>query len=327
MNERARYRSLFWPILLIGVGIFWLLSNFGYLNINNVYQLWRLWPLLLIVGGLDILIGRRVPAFGAIMGLLVVAVVAVVLFSGFQLPGATGTAKAITERFHAPIDQAKTASLDLNFWSDPVTIKSVKDSTEIMDAQITHVGNVNFDVSGTTTKTIRLSHSSDFSPDFFFSDNRRTDVTLSGAIPLELNLDTGSGSSQMDLTGLNLAGLELHSGSGSVRMTLPASKVNSPAKIDSGSGSVNLTLPTGISVDLSVDSGSGSVQIHLPSDAAVHIDLADKGSGSVNMPSGLTQISGHQGEEGVWESAGYASAANQIKLTLRSGSGSVSISR
>lgn len=329
MNERMRYRSLFWPIILIGVGILWLLSNLGYVSLTNISQLWRLWPVLLIVAGLDILIGRRTPAIGFILGLLVVAAVGVFLFSGIQFPGVTGTSQVVTETFQAPIDQAKAAAVDLQFWSDPVTLNGQASSSNIIDTQITHSGKVDFSQSGTTTKTIRLSHTGDFPPDFLFSttSNRHTDVSLTSAIPLDLSIHTGSGSSQLDLRDLNLSNLQLQSGSGSMQITLPASKVTSPASLHSGSGAIDLTLPAGSSLDLNIDSGSGSVQIQLPANTGVHINLAHKGSGSVNFPSGLMQLSGARGDEGTWETPGYASAANKINLTIHSGSGSVNINQ
>ena len=57
--ERQGYRSLFWPIILIGVGLIWLLGNFGIISGANLAVLFRLWPLALIVIGLDLLFGRQ----------------------------------------------------------------------------------------------------------------------------------------------------------------------------------------------------------------------------------------------------------------------------
>ena len=51
--------DLFWPIILIGAGIIFLLSNLGVITGNPWPILWNLWPVLLIVIGLDILFGRR----------------------------------------------------------------------------------------------------------------------------------------------------------------------------------------------------------------------------------------------------------------------------
>jgi hypothetical protein len=46
-------------VILIAVGIIWLLGNLGVLSAANILVLLRLWPLLLIVIGLDLLFGRQ----------------------------------------------------------------------------------------------------------------------------------------------------------------------------------------------------------------------------------------------------------------------------
>ena len=48
-NRDFRYRSMFWPVILIGVGVIWLLSNLGLLPAASIAWLLNLWPLILIV--------------------------------------------------------------------------------------------------------------------------------------------------------------------------------------------------------------------------------------------------------------------------------------
>lgn len=53
-TRTKRYRpSLFWPAALITVGIVFLMENLGMLSGDAWSTLWRLWPLLLILIGLD----------------------------------------------------------------------------------------------------------------------------------------------------------------------------------------------------------------------------------------------------------------------------------
>jgi len=68
-------RSLFWPVLLIGVGIALLLSQLGVIAAISWGLLLRFWPVLLIVAGLDLLLGRRAPILGTLLGILVLALV------------------------------------------------------------------------------------------------------------------------------------------------------------------------------------------------------------------------------------------------------------
>ena len=58
MNVR---RGLFWPLVLITNGLVFLLVNYGLVPGVTALSLLSLWPLLLILGGVDIAIGRRWP--------------------------------------------------------------------------------------------------------------------------------------------------------------------------------------------------------------------------------------------------------------------------
>lgn len=326
LEYRMRERSLFWPIILIGVGAMWLAVNFGAQTAVPFWQLWRLWPLFLIGLGLELLIGRRVPAVGGLFGLFVVGVIAYFLFVGFNLPG-VAQPEVISERLHLPVEQAQHANVDLDFWSDPVSLYALKDSNELIDANVVHSGQINFSGSGQAEKTVRLSHNNTFNPGLFWigGQQQRADVGLTPRIPLDLNIHTSSGSSRFDLTGLQLSDLAIDSGSGSVTLTLPKTAESFMAKVDSGSGSVNVTIPDGANLGLELSSGSGSVSVRLPQNTAVQIDVRDSGSGSIHIPAGMAQTSNRGHDEGTWETPGYASAAQKVTITVVGfGSGSMS---
>ena len=98
------------------------------------------------------------------------------------------------------------------------------------------------------------------------------------------------------------------------------------ALFDTGSGSFKVTFPTEVDVDLTLDSGSGAVVFEVPSSAAVQVDVRDSGSGSIRIPNSFTQVQSGEGDEGVWETAGFASADVQIVIVVEDmGSGSLTI--
>jgi hypothetical protein len=65
--------SIFWPLLLVALGVLFLLANTGYIEGDPVSLILRLWPIILIVGGLDGLLRRDGvvgPGFWAAAGVL-----------------------------------------------------------------------------------------------------------------------------------------------------------------------------------------------------------------------------------------------------------------
>src|SRR6058998_1588803 len=60
MRYTYRYRSFFWPAILILGGVVALLVNTGQIPVDRLYQLVNLWPLVLVVIGLELIIRRTV---------------------------------------------------------------------------------------------------------------------------------------------------------------------------------------------------------------------------------------------------------------------------
>ena len=77
-----QYRSFFWPVLTIGAGVVWLLINMNIISTENLRILYDLWPILLIIAGLDVLFVRKLAFIGALLALLVIAAVNYVLIYG-----------------------------------------------------------------------------------------------------------------------------------------------------------------------------------------------------------------------------------------------------
>jgi hypothetical protein len=194
MESRARYRSLFWPVLLIGIGAIWLLVNLGFISPAGIGLLFNLWPLILIALGLDLLFGRRSALIGALIALLTLAVIVALLVAAPWLPLATAP-EVKTETFSEPLGETTSAHVILDLWSDPATVRSLSGSSSLIEVEAAYTGQVNFEVSGGQEKTIRLSHSLGGVPvfSFDFGKGRNTDIRLNPDVPVDLDIDIGSG--------------------------------------------------------------------------------------------------------------------------------------
>src|SRR5207247_914633 len=60
MRYTYRYRSFFWPALLILAGVVALLVNTGQIPVERLAQIIDLWPLILVVIGLELIVRRTV---------------------------------------------------------------------------------------------------------------------------------------------------------------------------------------------------------------------------------------------------------------------------
>ncbi len=320
--------SLFWPVVLIGTGAILLLRNLGYLPEFNWSVLLKLWPLVLVVIGLDLLFGHRAPWVGGLIGLLTVA--AAIAFLYYSPALGISTPEGIkTEVVSSPLEDTSSVEYYLDTSYPPVTISALPGSTDLVKATIVHRGQVNFDVKGEADKIVSLSATTE--PDAWLSfdlglGGQKWDIGLNPRVPTTINLNGGSGSLDLDLTGITLEALRADLGSGASKMALPQSKQPYEVDIESGSGAVNLVLAEGTDVTLELNSASGAVSVSIPSTSGVRIEIMDDGSGSLQIPNSFIAGAGNadNGEMGTWQSVNFDSAANTITIRVSDrGSGSI----
>lgn len=380
-RHHAEYRSFFWPVVLIGVGVIWLLVNLNVLTTASLGVLVRFWPVLLILIGLDIIFARRYAIVGALLGLITIGLIIVASFFASQWNLGNGanffglpvrfydSSQVKTGQYSEPIGQAKEATVHMDLTRGHTVVKPLANSSNLVEANVKYIGDFTFSVQGEERKTVTLGQTGLSVVTWFTSirdDDLRWDIGLSPQVPLNLTISTGSGLNEFDLSQLQLSNLNFEGASGATTLQLPVTEGRLPAKVHSASGSFSFSLParstadldfeTGsgrveftlgegsdvnlrwngasgsqrlvigkeTSLDAAMETGSGSVNIDLPTDAAVRLEVTDAGSGGISVPSWMKRIQG-QGKEGIWESAGYASAQKRITISLHTGSGSVTI--
>lgn len=329
MNAQPHKISLFWPIVLIGAGVILLLRNLGYLQAFNFQLLLRLWPLILVIIGLDLIFGRRFPWAGALIALLAVGGVIAFLYYAPSL-GINSPAGVKTEVLSTPLENTSTVEYNLDTSYEPVTISALPASADLFKATIVHHGQLNFDVTGESDKTIHLSETTD--PENWFSldlglTGLKWDIGLNPTVPAVLNLDGGSGSLNIDLAGIKLESMRASLGSGASTFILPTSSAAYTVDLESGSGSVNMKLPTSTPLTLTLSSGSGSVHLRVPAGAALEVEILDDGSGSVHLPDSLQLKQGSgEFERDTWQTPGFDTTLTPVIIRIIDrGSGSISI--
>jgi hypothetical protein len=311
-----RSLSLFWPLVLVSVGVLLLLSNLGYLPGASWNLLWRLWPLLLIALGIDVLIGRRSLVGAIVSGVLILMLIGgatlIVLFAR-NIPAMSQFAQAgewQVEHVEHPLDDIESASVSIDWTSLPGRLTALTDSPNLIEADVAYRGDLIFDAEERGSHvTIELDTAlygvvpwPPFPAGFTERAGRRWDVELSPDVPLELWLDVGSGSCSFDLTELQISDLF----------------------IDSGSGSVDLSLPPAGSYEIEIDGGSGSMEIVLPQSVGARVDL-DSGSGAFNPDGRFRLVTGRRRGDGVWETENFDTAEHRVRFAIDQGSGSINI--
>lgn len=287
------------PVILIGVGILFLLSTFNIMDWNAWGNLWRLWPLLLIAFGLEVLIGRRSTiASLVIAGLLLVAVVAALVFWTW-MPFSEGN--VTTENVSQQMQGAASANVSIEFGVGTLNVGALSETSDLVSGRIGRANretiNQDFHVTGSTAYYTIKSTTNWVFPFFDVGGtNRNWDIKLNPSVPTDLNVGTGVGNATLDLQRLNLTRFGLNTGTGSTIVTLPAH------------GNFNASLQAGV----------GDITINIPTSMAARIHI-DSGLGNQDIPSNFVRTGND------YESPGYSTARERVDLDMKAGVGNITV--
>jgi len=298
MGRQVRQRSLFLPLVLIALGIVFLLNNLGLLAWDVWEQLSRLWPILLIALGLDLMIGRGSLRWAVV----VVVIVAVLLGVGLILAKLGVPTEWVTteEEVSQSLEDASRAEVELVCKTCKLQLGASSDPEVLIQGTVTLGGNENlsrsFWISGDTAHFSLGSKRLSRLPVFGRASDKLWFLRLNPDIPLRLKVEIGEGPAVLNLERLDLEKLNLDIGTGEVVLTLPIHG-RLRARIVCGVGDVIVKVPEGVAVRARVETGVG--EIHLPGDYL------------------------HQ--DGIYISPGYEEAEDRVDLEVRSGVGSITV--
>jgi hypothetical protein len=325
MDNNRNKRSLFWPVVLIGVGIVWMLYNLNLISGANLSAALQLWPLLLIGIGMDLLFGRRFPIVSALIGLVVVGGILGMTLAGPRL-GLVSSPELTTETFVAPSGLARRARLEVQFSTGDNQIRPLAGTQNLLVATAIHSGTVEFTDSGTTNRNIRLSGPRPESGVFVwpsFMGEQSWDVAISPDVPVDLELGVSSGNTNVDLSGLKVESTSVQVSSGDTTVTLPATGKSYRSVLRMSSGSLTVSVQPGAQAIFESRISSGRLTYDLPVSSPVRFEVTRKSSGTVRLPERFQLVSGQANGEGVWEAPGSDPSAPLIEITVEISSGNV----
>jgi len=222
-----RMGPVFWPILLIAVGVIFLLSNLGMLPFD-AGQLWRLWPLILVVIGLD------------------------VLLEAFWRRGRPGSEPLSIDR-----DSLSEAEVIVEFGAGTLRVGAGASAGKLLEGEFSDGAEYQM-----RPGQVRLYGSRDWNWwGWWGGGGRRWDVRLTPDIPLRLRFHLGACQSTLDLGDLRVTDLALETGAADTRVQFPRSAGMTRAKLKSGAASVRLSVPEGVAARITATMAIGSLDV------------------------------------------------------------------
>lgn len=333
-HNTRKGQSLFGPIILIGIGVFFLLRNMGMVPQANLAILFQLWPLWLIFLGVNIVVRQAPKRLGsALSGLVALSAVFTASYFVFfsednalltRLGIRPAQMEVVTETVTFEPTNVSRADISLQFGSRGGTIYALEQSEALLRGDVSHSDDLRFDarVDGNTA-IVSLGRGA-IAPWHWFSSGGGEPwrIGLNPVTPLDLNIDAGAGSVTFDLAALTIENLWIDVGSGSSTLTLPGG--NYAFNLDVGSGSSRLVFAESGRIQADIDGGSGSLSVTLPAGLPARIEV-QAGSGSISLPRTFELVDGQRGGDGIWETADFTADRDGLNLYIDVGSGGVSV--
>src|ERR1700719_2917029 len=181
-----RSRGLFFPLVLIAIGIIVLLANTGVLSSQALQRLGDLWPLLLVIFGLQLILNHTLPRKQATLvglGTAAVIVAAAVVYAALAPAAQLGTQLFVSS---ARLGGLSAATLALHYGAATIDVTAGGLSDSLYQAQIDYPGGENPPTISLDREsgTLQIRESSSFSPFHLFGGNRlHLAITLPDQVP------------------------------------------------------------------------------------------------------------------------------------------------
>ncbi len=252
-----QYRSLFWPGLLILIGVLALLANLNIISPERLSRLADLWPVIVIVIGLLLLLRRTpIPAATetvAVAVILILAVGGTVAYVALG-PATPGGTQVLDTHQAAPGNGQ--ASVEIDVGGAAINV-SGNDSlgSDVYRAHIVYSGpapTVNFDQSAN-----HLQISQNGGGFFFLSSQRfQIDLQLNTNTTWDIVIHSGGSTNTLKLGNTKVSSLELNTGGSTEDITLGPPSGAVPININGGALNVRVHRPGGTAAFVRVEGGS-----------------------------------------------------------------------
>jgi hypothetical protein len=237
----------------------------GLLPVGLWAALAQLWPVLLILVGIDMLVGRRSSGGSARVIILITLVVAGALtlaaVRASQLPG--GDQRFLVQTTNGA---AQRLAVNIEFQTGDLLLTALGPSDHLMEGTVRNGPGESVQQSYTVSQQVgqlMLAQETNVLLAAFTAarENRaHWEIHLAQHVALALNVSTGAGSTSLDLTGLALTALNLNTGIGQTAVIFPKGQA-AQAHVRAGFGPTTLNLPGDLAVRLTVRSGLANVQV------------------------------------------------------------------
>jgi hypothetical protein len=255
-------------VIWIGIGAVFLMGNFGYIQTDAWRMMLKLWPILIIAFGFDLILGRKSLVNGIVAGVVGAAMIGGLVWVVVNGPTQfTFGQPARVETISEELGGASEGDIRISKNAGELFIEDGTSESAFVEAELelfnNEIADTSYEIEDGIAELRVESRGSSYSNttgidgdwEFYFNKS----------IPLELQSTLIAGEHRLDLGNLNISYIDAETIFGEMVVTLPSSDIN---------GRLNVVI--------------GELILRVPEDANVRIKV-DNGITSTSYPNGMTR--------------------------------------
>lgn len=303
-KEKMDRSRIIMGVLLICLGLLFLLNTFGYLNWNTWRILFRFWPLILIVGGLNILL-RNTRIWWLVPILVILIFISLIMLSNQDLlpghfhrfrsdknySGSYKSSRSLKEGL-------KRLRVEVDCKTGKLKFEKVKNKNKLYDINLNYTDikpEISYNIKDSSLGYLHLKQEAGFSFNKIYGND--WDVFLTGEFPLEIEIDAGTGEMDLDLSKLSVKNLEIDSGVSDLKLQLNNYDTN-----------------------VEIDSGASDIKIYIPEEAGLRINTSSVINDNNFEEAGLIKL-----YEDVYQSKNFGQVEHHIKMNISTSASNIDL--
>lgn len=250
-----KFRNIFWGIILIFIGVLFTMENLNVIDFDW-YNMWRLWPVIIILWGISILPVKDIIKIALVMVVLGGSIYYMVNDNvKWRIQDDNYTeisSKAVNQEFQVPYeDSTTTATFHMEMAAGSLSMYEVTDqlvdfrkSGSLIDYRYI-VKQEDGDVD------VRILMDDDVS--YNSKQKNRIDVKLSPIPVWDLNFEVGAAEVNLDFTSYRIEKLDIEGGAASFNLKLGDLYAETHVDIEAGASSIDLRIPESSGCELKIN--------------------------------------------------------------------------
>jgi len=201
-----------------------------------------------------------------------------------------------TESQSVELGDAKPVNVEINFGAGDLRVNG--GAEKLLEANFTYnVARLKPEVESTDDTLIVRQPEVKGLPDPIADFRNEWDLRLNNEVPMDLSVNVGAGTSELQLAGLSITGLDIHLGASESTVDLSGNWVRD--------------------LDITIEAGVGDVTVRLPKDIGVRVEV-ETAIGTMDAP-GLKQ------DGNVYTNAAYGVSDVTLQIKLEAGIGQINL--